>query len=420
MDSPSALPPPLPRLRVSRTPRNNFDSPQSGPSRLSDPIASNSVELNIGDEPSRNLLSSFSIMDTSATLPEDTPAARLRAVMARLPPPSSSSTAIPTPPSPSERESDFDQPHFGSSNASVAQESIRSIFSRARRDPGDTPRKDNRPRRNSFDATEVQASPRAQKVRQERAGNIGRRQSMSDEEIESTYLSSRHSHRSDLSDADVFSANSKTPRAFGSIRDSANDSIDTQAMVNDLGNNQTTPPAATSTPQHSLQMSLNSYLQAQSNLLDHDSEMQRGLQVFDSDEGESPKGTHYFLFIYSIVRLVIVTFSTAPRKKQPDPQATIRPRTVDRSKASSNTSRSLTELKRSQSFSTPKPDPPKSRASHSSSRSTDSSHKKSLHSFPKSTGYSGLARRDSMNSVDSFDDRATSEGSHADREYPAF
>ncbi|KAK0213031.1 hypothetical protein DFS33DRAFT_1285979 [Desarmillaria ectypa] len=392
MASPSVLPPPLPRLRVSRTPRNNSDNPQSGPSRLSDPIASNSIELNIDDEPSRNLLSSFSIMDASATLPEDTPAARLRAVMARLPPSSSPSTPLPTPPSPSERESDFDQPHFGSSTASFAQESIRSIFSRARRDPGDTPRKDNRPRRNSFDVTEVQASPRAQKVRQERARNIGRRQSMSDEEIE------RHSHRSDLSDADVFSTHSKTPRAFGSICDSANNSIDTQAMVDDLGNSQATPPAATSTPQHSLQMTLNSYLQAQSNLLDHDSEMQRGLQVFDSDEEESPKAT----------------FSTASRKKQLDPQETIRSRTADRSKASSSTSRSLVDLKRSQSFSTPKPDPPKSRTSHSSSRSADLSHKNSLHSFPKSTGYSGLARRDSMNSVNSFDDRATSEGSHAD------
>ncbi|PBK73703.1 hypothetical protein ARMSODRAFT_986651 [Armillaria solidipes] len=252
MNSPSALPPPpLPRLRVSRTPRTNLDSPHSGSSRLSDPIASNSVELNVDDEPSRNLLSSmsFSMMDASATLPEATAADRLRAVMARLPS-SSPSDATPTPPSPSERESDFDQPHFGSSTASIAQESIRSIFSRARRDPGDTPQKDNRPRRNSFDVTEVEAKPRAQKVKQERAGNIGRRQSMSDEEIESAHLSSR----------------SEGVLTFpqDTLIDSANESIDTQAMVNDLGNSQATPPAATSTPQHSLQMSLNSYLQAQS------------------------------------------------------------------------------------------------------------------------------------------------------------
>ncbi|KAK0476620.1 hypothetical protein IW261DRAFT_1421368 [Armillaria novae-zelandiae] len=397
MNSPSALPPPpLPRLRVSRTPRTNIDSPHSGSSRLSDPIASNSVEFNVDNEPSRNLLSSmsFSMMDASATLPETTAADRLRAVMARLPP-SSSSDATPTPPSPSERESDFDQPHFGSSTASVAQESIRSIFSRARRDPGDTPQRDNRPRRNSFDSTEVEAKPRAQTVKQERAGNIGRRQSMSDEEIE------RHSHRSDLSDDDVFSVHSKTPRAFGSSRDSRNDSIDTQAMVNDLGNSQTTPPAATSTPQHSLQMSLNSYLQAQSNLLDNDSEMQRGLQDFNSDGGESPN-----------VRLVPVPFSSASRKKQVVPQGTIRPRPADRSKAHSGTSRSLVDLKNSQSFSIPKPDPRKARASHSSSRLTDLSHNNYVHSFPK--GHSGLTRQDSMNSVSS--DGATSEGSYADHQ----
>ncbi|KAK0437520.1 hypothetical protein EV421DRAFT_1016319 [Armillaria borealis] len=182
--------------------------------------------------------------------------------------------------------------------------------------------------------------------------------------------------------------------------DSANDSIDTQAMVNDLGNSQATPPAATSTPQHSLQMSLNSYLQAQSNLLDNDSEMQRGLQGFDSDGGESPN----------------VPFSTASRKKQMDPQGTIRPRPADRSKAHSGTSRSLADLKDSQSFSTPKPDPRKARASHLSSRSIDLSHKNSVHSFPKPTGHSGLTRQDSMNSVNSFDDGATSEGSHADHQ----
>ncbi|KAK0195210.1 hypothetical protein F5146DRAFT_1024624 [Armillaria mellea] len=394
MNSPSALPPPpLPRLRVSRMPRTNFGSPHSGSSRLSDPIASNSVEFNVDNEPSRNLLSSmsFSMMDASATLPEATAADRLRAVMARLPP-SPPSDATPTPPSPSERESDFDQPHFGSSTASVAQESIRSIFSRARRDPGDTPQKDNRPRRNSFDVSDAEAKPRAQKVKQEKAGNIGRRQSMSDEEIE------RHSHRSDLSDDDVFSVHSKTPRAFGSPHDSGNDSIDTQAMVDDLGNSQATPPAATSTPQHSLQMSLNSYLQAQSNLLDNDSEMQRGLQGFDSDGRESPN----------------VPFSTASRKKQMDPPGTIRPRPADRSKAHSGTSRSLVDLKNSQSFSTPKPDPRRPRANHASSHLTDLSHKNSVHSSPKSTGHSGLARQDSMNSVNSFDDGATSEGSHAD------
>ncbi|KAG7446471.1 uncharacterized protein BT62DRAFT_1005767 [Guyanagaster necrorhizus] len=392
MDSPSVLPPLLPRLRVSRTPRSNPDGPQSGPSHLSDPVASNSVELNIDDEPSRNVLSSFSIIEPSATFLEDTPAARLRAVMARLPPSSTNSTALPTPSSPSERESDFDQPHFASSITSTAQESIKSIFSRARRDPGDTPRKDNRPRRNSFDVTEVQASPMARKAKQERARIISKRQSMSDEEIE------RVSYRSDISDADVFSVHSRTPRAFGSIRDSANDNIDTQGMVDDLGNSQATPPAATSTPQHSLQMSFNSYLQAQSNLLDHDSEMQRGLQGFESDDGGSPK----------------VAFSTASRKKQVDPQATIRPRPADRSQASSGTSRNLIDLQRSQSVSTLKPDPPKSRPNQSSSHSINLSHRNSFHTFPKSPGHSGLTRRDSTTSINTFNDRASSEGSYTD------
>lgn len=155
-------------------------------------------------------------------------------------------------------------------------------------------------------------------------------------------------------------------------------------------------------------------------LLDNDSEMQRGLQGFDSDGGESPNGTQRLLSIYCIVRLVPVPFSTASRKKQMDPQGTVRPRPADRSKAHSGTSRSLVDLKNSQSFSTPKPDPRQARASHSSSRLTDLSHKNSVQSFPKPTGHSGLTRQDSMNSVNSFDDGATSEGSHADRECPTF
>lgn len=50
-----------------------------------------------------------------------------------------------------------------------------------------------------------------------------------------------------------------------------------------------TPPAATSTPQQSLRISVNSQFQYQSNLLEQDSEMQHVIEGFNSYEGKQFK-----------------------------------------------------------------------------------------------------------------------------------
>jgi hypothetical protein len=81
----------------------------------------------------------------------------------------------------SEPDSDFDPPRSSLANTpSIARESLKDLFSRALRDPGDTPEK-NRRRRNSIDISEVDFSPR---VDRERAKNKGQRRSLSDEEAD--------------------------------------------------------------------------------------------------------------------------------------------------------------------------------------------------------------------------------------------
>jgi hypothetical protein len=70
---------------------------------------------------------------------------------------------------------------------SIAKESLKDLFSRALRDP-DTPQKGNsRWRRNSIDSSEVENSPRVIRVQMERAGNKGKRKSLSDEEVDASH-----------------------------------------------------------------------------------------------------------------------------------------------------------------------------------------------------------------------------------------
>jgi hypothetical protein len=114
--------------------------------------------------------------------PTDTPAARLRALLSRVPnSPSNSGGFTHARVASSEPDSDFDPPRASSTNTpSIARESLKDLFSRALRDPGDTPQK-NRRRRNSIDVSEVESSPR---VERERAKNKGKRRSLSDEEAD--------------------------------------------------------------------------------------------------------------------------------------------------------------------------------------------------------------------------------------------
>lgn len=112
----------------------------------------------------------------------DTPAARLRALLSRVPAPTKSPSMPHPRSSPSEIESDFDLPNDTLSNPpSIARESLKDLFSRALREPGDTPKKDiSRRRRNSIDVSEVDATPRLQQGR-----NKGKQRSLSDEEVDS-------------------------------------------------------------------------------------------------------------------------------------------------------------------------------------------------------------------------------------------
>jgi hypothetical protein len=127
---------------------------------------------------------SYSENNTSA----DTPAARLRALLSRIPNTSPPNASGPPPPhqpllsTTSEVESESELQYSPAASRST-RESLKNLFSRALREPGDTPRKE-RQRRNSVDVSEVEATPR---VEMERAKNKGKRKSMSDEEAERQY-----------------------------------------------------------------------------------------------------------------------------------------------------------------------------------------------------------------------------------------
>ena len=177
---------PIPRLRLTRH-AGAHDYPGATQSiayrrdTQLDPAVSNpqDVQHDLSDEDQ-----STPKMRPAATLLDsaETPAARLRAVLSRIPA-SSKPTAVPHPIPSSDNDSDFDPPDgLGSANPSSAQKSLRDIFSHALRDPGHTRRRDKvQQRRNSIDISEVDASPRAQREREKHKRN---RKSLSDEEIE--------------------------------------------------------------------------------------------------------------------------------------------------------------------------------------------------------------------------------------------
>ncbi|KAJ7755726.1 hypothetical protein DFH07DRAFT_488949 [Mycena maculata] len=287
MEGPYAQPQPVPRLRLSRQPLAMVaDRPEEshpGPSRPRDPPV---VEAN-GDDDHRPTPKAHP--NSNASPPVEA-AARLRALLSRTNQPKS---PVARPVSPSEVESDFDPPRFSPTTPSVVKESLKDIFSRALRDPGDTPVK-SRPRRNSIDTSEVEASPRVR----ERAKNKGKRKSLSDEEAEKPSRSSQRSEASFWSSqAATFDilrerlTNSRTPLrnevAPTPLYDnsSAEDTTDTTGFLKDLNLSRATPPAATSTPLHSMEMSTDS--KYQTNLMDRDSEMQHMMKDLDSFEGDS-------------------------------------------------------------------------------------------------------------------------------------
>lgn len=213
----SALPTPsLPsaRRRVTRTP-NGFaaSSPTAGPSRLAAPndIESDQADFNFDGEPSRNLLDTMSDMEMATPIhyggTEETPAARLRKLMTQLD--ESPAPNQPQPTSPSDHDSDFEQP-------SRYKSTLRSLMDHALRPPGNTPQKK---RRNSIDTGEVEAdgSPHVLKVKKVRDGIRHKRKSHSDEEVGADVFSDVSSIKFDASSwaAHPSAANSQT---FGSLQ----------------------------------------------------------------------------------------------------------------------------------------------------------------------------------------------------------
>jgi hypothetical protein len=182
--------PPLPSIARLRLTRHTQLSPQdddlsrtptAGPSRL------HALHDESEDTDATPRLTVSSSLPSMYAVTEETPAARLRALLAQVPTTSPASRTQllhePTPSLPSDRESDFEPPpRWANSSTTSARDSLRSIFTHALRDPGDTPRKD--PRRNSIDLSEVEDSPRNDRVVQERARNKGKRMSFSDEELD--------------------------------------------------------------------------------------------------------------------------------------------------------------------------------------------------------------------------------------------
>ncbi|KAI8975878.1 hypothetical protein BD414DRAFT_446773, partial [Trametes punicea] len=321
----------IPRLRVSRfSPQSHHQllTPIAGPSHNPDLLH---AEDDDEDAESTPRMPASTIPDrpspqatTTPGLPADTPAARLRALLARVPntpdsaTPHAPSHRPPVPPSVSEPDSDFEPPYSIATTSSVARESLKELFSRALRSPGNTPRK-GKQRRNSIDASEVDSSPRVE----ERAKYKGKRRSLSDEEAEKSKYR-EPSERSFRSSSAASAFDALRQRLDGSTyvlptlpaerKSPRHSSVPswryiplTAEMVMDMSipppNSSTdiaippaapidasseSPPYATSTPIRTFQMS--AHLHMQSNLLDQDSEMQNALQGMDSYEsGPAPK-----------------------------------------------------------------------------------------------------------------------------------
>ena len=191
-----------PRLRLTRRSRSRmhsgqyYDTPGAGPSRLSSdhlgydlhdddedteatPRLSNGAKL----APEKNSPLSYS---HSALHSEATPVSRLRSLLARAKDTPPSRQPEPRSPSrsPSDNASDYDAVNPSLASTSVASQSLRELFSRVLRD-SDTPKKPQR--RNSIDASEVEDSPRLERVWKERSSYKGKRRSMSDEEAEKSF-----------------------------------------------------------------------------------------------------------------------------------------------------------------------------------------------------------------------------------------
>ncbi|KAG1881379.1 hypothetical protein C8R48DRAFT_680725 [Suillus tomentosus] len=327
MDTPSSNSLSRPRLRLNRyTPNPRV---QDGSDMDFTPVAvpsSARSQFNVVDDeddnqptprmPLRNI-ASFSNSygpnsefgpSTSSVTPSETPAARLRALLAR----SSDSPNGKSPPTRpvaqlSEDGTGSVSSRFTLATPSITRDSLKDLFSRARREPGDTPQK-SRPRRNSFDTSEMDITP---VVDREREQHKGKRKSLSDDErdkpksskgSESSFrsphaatfdtlrarLMSSHSRLLDqnLPTAvyDVTSQPSETGSLFADeprLEGHANVNS-TTTLLRPLDSTPLSPSRTASSYQRTFQ--LPSQLASHSNLLDQDSDMQHVMGDLDTSE----------------------------------------------------------------------------------------------------------------------------------------
>ncbi|KAI0067171.1 hypothetical protein BV25DRAFT_1819465 [Artomyces pyxidatus] len=269
----------IPRLRLSRQGHSpseeSQNTPTAGPSRLA-----HDDQEDMDSTPRMPLNSFPSPQATSSPNPtDDTPVSRLRALLSRVPNTSQSQLLHERVPSlASDLESDFDPPpKWNTTNGSMARENLKGIFSHALRESGDTPRKYGR--RNSIDASEVEDSPRVQRVAQERSKNKGKRKSLSDEESsKNPHTFSSHAANMEALRNRLLGTQNVTDTADTSD-DLADTSNDTATLLHQMN--------GSSSAMQSVQFPSN--YQNESNLLEQDSEMQRAMGATDSFEGESSR-----------------------------------------------------------------------------------------------------------------------------------
>ncbi|KAI0743380.1 hypothetical protein C8Q80DRAFT_1106841 [Daedaleopsis nitida] len=276
----------IPRLRLPRHSPQYKDqplTPVAGPSHNPDLLHTDDDDDDDDAESTPRMSASAALdrqsprVPTSPSLPVDNPTARLRALLSRVPNSSNGATPHARPlvlPSSSEPESDFDEPPQSLTTSSIARESLKDLFSHALREPGNTPRKNGRPRRNSIDASEVETNPR---VEEERASYKAKRRSLSDEEGDksSEVYGLGHVPRSSAASAfdalrqrlnqstSVMPSFSQEPMVMDMSMPPPNSSTDTAMLpAGRVDTPSETPPRATSTPMRTFQMSMHMNMQS--------------------------------------------------------------------------------------------------------------------------------------------------------------
>ncbi|CAK5281412.1 unnamed protein product [Mycena citricolor] len=304
MEGPYAQPP-VPRLRIPRQPlsavadrltfhEDSDSNAEAGPSSyLSNGHSQHTSGPSSDDtQPTPRPRSGNSVSGSGSPPPLDA-ASRLRALISRMPnsdSPASSSKSPPAarPASPSEFESDFEPPRFSPTPSVGPKESLKDLFSRVLED---TPvKRGTRPRRSS--ASEVEDSPRLL----DRSKAKGKRKSLSDEETDKVNRSSEFSFKSSqattfdnlrerLTSSHTWKSQATTSGSHEAVNASVNTTTGTETFLRDLDTSRPAHPVFTSTPPHSMELSADS--KYQTNLMDHDSEMQNMMKDLDSFDGDA-------------------------------------------------------------------------------------------------------------------------------------